>query len=472
MMKHQEFIAAPAGTGRLIRHIMIWLVLSIWILSASTAAYASPYPDVVAASDDVNSNPNRFVYVVPVHDTIDTGVQQFLKRAFREAEEVGAQYIVLDINTFGGYLDTAMDIGVMIQEQSIPTVAFVRGQAFSAGSYIALSADQIVMQPGSVIGAAAIVDGAGNRITDSKTVSGWVKKMRSAAEQAGRHPLYAEGMVDDQIVVEVPELGVTFGRGQLISFSTEEALQAGYAEHSAADIDGVLDYIGATGYSIVEVEVSLAEQVGRVLTNPIVQTLLLIIGIAGVIIELLIPGFGVPGILGIAGFALYFIGNYVFGFAGVEHIALFVAGIILMLFELFVPSFGVLGILGIISLFSGVVLSAHETGQAVLSLGIAVVVAVIIVAIVAKLFKHRGVWNRFILQDRLDKESGFISNTEHPELLGATGVASTVLRPAGTAIIDGKRYDVVTNGEYITAGSSIEVIQVEGLRIVVSERKD
>lgn len=456
-------------TGRIIR-----LLLCIWILAASVLVVTPVHAAMEGSTDAPGSdvNPNRFVYIVPIHGTIDEGTNQFLKRAFLEAEEVGAHYIVLDIDTFGGYLNEAMSIGPIIQGVPVPTVAFVHGNAFSAGSYLALSADQIVMQKGSAIGAAAIVDGRGNRVTDSKMVSGWVTKMRSAAEQAGRNPLYAEGMVDDQVVVEVPELGVTFGRGQLISFSAEEAVKVGYAEHVAADLSGVLEYLGVKGYTVVEMKMSLSEKVGRVLTNPVMQTLLLIAGIAGIIIEMLIPGFGLPGMIGLAGFTLYFTGNYVYGFAGVEHIVLFVAGIILLLIELFVPSFGILGILGMIAVFSGVVLSAHDSGQAILNLGMAFVVAIIIVVIVAKVFKKRGIWNRFILRDRLDKESGYISNTEHPELLGQTGVATSVLRPAGTAMVNGKRYDVVTNGEFIEAGTQVRVTEIDGWRIVVSRSEN
>lgn len=462
-----------------IRRVVLFVLLIAWLLSGTAASFftasaaaggpaanASPSETTILASD---VNPNRFVYIVPVHDTIDSGLMRFLERALREAEEVGAQYVILDINTFGGYMDVAMKMGPIIQEVSIPTVAYVHGNAFSAGSYLALSADQIIMQPGSAIGAAAIVGPDGERVTDSKTVSAWVTKMRDAAQQGGRNPLYAEGMVDDQIVVEVAEIGRTFQRGELISFTAEEALQTGYAEHIASNMNGVLDYLGVSGYSLVEVDLSLAEKVGRFLTNPYIQILLLIIGIAGVVIELLMPGFGLPGILGLAGFVLYFTGNYVTGFAGAEHIALFVGGIILMLIELFVPSFGVLGILGIIALFSGVVLSAEKTGQALLSLGIALLIAIIVIIIVARIFKRRGIWNRFILSEKLDKESGFVSNVEQVDLLGATGVAQTVLRPAGTALIDGRRVDVVTNGEYIAAGTKIKVVHVEGLRVVVSE---
>jgi len=462
-------LRSPMRPG-LRRSFAAYALLAMLIASLFTTVI----PTAVASASEAStpSQSNRFVYVVPLHDTVDAGMRQYVARAFREAEEAGALYVVLDINTLGGLLEEAINIGVLIQDLKIPTVAYIHGNAMSAGSFIALSADQIVMQPGSSIGAAAIIDAAGNRITDSKTISFWVSKMRGAAEKSGRNPLYAEGMVNDQLIVEVSELGKTYGNGELISFHAEEALKAGYAEHIASDLSGVLEYLGASEYSVVTVEISLAEKVGRILTNPYVQTVLLLIGIAGVVIELLMPGFGLPGILGLAGFALYFLGNYVSGFAGVEHIVMFVAGIILMLIELFVPSFGILGILGILSLFSGVVLSADKTGQALLSLGIAILLAIIVIAIVARIFKHRGIWNRFILKEKLDKESGFVSNMERPDLLGAVGKAATVLRPAGTALINGSKVDVVTNGEYIPAGTPIKVIHVEGLRVVVSEWKE
>jgi len=463
--RHDQLrLRMKSGQGR---SVAVYAMLAV-IITSLLAGFI-PTASVSASEASTPSQSNRFVYVVPLHDMVDAGMRQFVARAFREAEEAGAQYVVLDINTLGGLLEEAINIGVLIGDLKIPTVAFIHGNAMSAGSFIALSADQIVIQPGSSIGAAAIIDQDGNRITDSKTLSFWVSKMKGAAEKSGRNPLYAEGMVNDQLVVEVPELGVTYGKGELISFHAEEAIKAGYAEHIAADLDGVLEYLGASEYSVLTVEISLAEQVGRFLTNPYVQTVLLLIGIAGVVIELLIPGFGLPGILGIAGFALYFLGNYAAGFAGVEHIVMFVAGIVLMLFELFVPSFGILGIIGILSLFSGVVLSANKTGQALMSLGIALLLAMVVVAIVVRIFKHRGIWNRFILKDKLDKESGFVSNVERSDLLGAIGKATTVLRPAGIALINGDKVDVVTNGEYIPAGRPIKVIHVEGMRIVVSE---
>lgn len=440
----------------------------VFAIFALIAVSVIPFKESSAAEQ----NPNRFVYVIPIHQTIESGLKSFLERAVGEAEDAAAGHIIFDINTFGGYVDAATEIGEFIRQTDIPTTAFIHGKAISAGSYISLNADRIVMEPGSMIGAAAVVDGSGNRVTDSKTVSAWVRLMRGAAEQSNRNPLYAEGMVDDQIVVEVPEIGKTFERGQLLSFTAEEALKAGYAEQVASKTSEILDGLQMSGYTVVEVDLSIAEHIARFLTDPVIATLLLLIGIAGVVIELFIPGFGLPGIIGILGFASYFFGNFVAGFAGIEHIFLFVAGIILLLIEIFMPTFGIIGIIGIISLFGGVILSAYSTQQAMVSLGIAVLGAVIIIAIVVKIFKKRGVWNRFILSDQQKNETGYISNTDRSALVGTIGSSLTVLRPSGAALLDGQRVDVVTNGEYIEANRTIKVTAVEGTRVVVGEWKE
>jgi membrane-bound serine protease (ClpP class) len=153
----------------------------------------------------------------------------------------------------------------------------------------------------------------------------------------------------------------------------------------------------------------------------------------------------------------------------VEHIFMFIAGVILLAIEIFVPSFGILGIFGISSLAAGVILAAYDTGQASLSLGIAFLAAIIVIVIVTKYFKHRGVWNRFILEDSLKTESGYISSIDKAYLVGKTGKAITSLRPAGTAELEDQRVDVVSRGEFIEAGKEIKVINVEGTRVVVSE---
>lgn len=122
---------------------------------------------VGTASANETESSNKLVYVIPIKQTIESGLEQFLKRAIQDAHESGADHIIFEVNTFGGRVDSAENIGNLIRSSSIPTVVYVEGKAISAGSYIALNADQIVMQNGSSIGSAAVVDISGNQIGKS-----------------------------------------------------------------------------------------------------------------------------------------------------------------------------------------------------------------------------------------------------------------------------------------------------------------
>lgn len=199
------------------------------------------------------------------------------------------------------------------------------------------------------------------------------------------------------------------------------------------------------------------------------MTVLLFLGIAGVIIELIVPGFGVPGIVGIVCFVLYFSGNYIAGFAGAETWVLFTVGLIMMILEMFIPSFGILGILGSIALVAGVVRAAYDTSDAFVSLGIAFGAALVVIAIISIIFKDRGIWNRFILSDSMSADRGYSSATERKELVGLQGISLTPLRPSGTAMFEGERIDVVTDGDFIPIDTPIIVIKAEGTRIVVQQ---
>jgi membrane-bound serine protease (ClpP class) len=267
----------------------------------------------------------------------------------------------------------------------------------------------------------------------------------------------------------MPQLGKTSGKGEIISLTAEEALKVGYADRLATGLDGVLDYLGASGDTVIQFTPTAAEKLAQFLTSQTISTLLLLVGIAGLAIELFVPGFGIPGIFGLAGFGLYFFGHYIAGFAGIEDIVLFFVGVILMIVEIFVPGFGVIGLAGLACLIGSVVMAAFNTEQALLSLGIAMLAAIIVVIIVARIFKHRGVWNRFILLDEQKNELGYTSAPKRGDLVGKQGRALTPLRPAGTVLIDGARVDAVTEGEFIGKDATVVVGKVEGVRVVVRQ---
>jgi membrane-bound serine protease (ClpP class) len=427
--------------------------------------------DAKAAAETQNGA--KLVYYIPAERTIESGLQRFLQRAYKDAEEHQASYIILDVNTLGGRVDAALEIGELIKNSKVPTAAFVRGKAFSAGSFIALNAKHIYMEPGSTIGAAAVVDGTGEELdTNAKTVAAWSSAMRSAAEQNGRNPAIAEGMVNKNRTLAVPQLNKEFRQGELISLTSEEALKVGYAEGIAGSREEVLKTLGLEGAQVEVFNPSTSENLARFLLNPIVTTVLFILGLAGIAIELFVPGFGIPGFIGAASFVLYFFGQYVAGFAGVEDVVLFIIGIILLVIEIFVPGFGIWAIIGIICLMSGVIMAAYDSSDAAVSLGIGFILAMVLAGFVIYAFRKRGIWNKFILKDELKTELGYVSQPVKEYLLGQTGKALTPLRPAGTAVFGGERVDVVTAGEFIQQGQPVTVVLVEGGRVVVSGKEE
>ncbi|WP_336771715.1 NfeD family protein [Paenibacillus sp. MMO-58] len=409
------------------------------------------------------------VYVVPVKQTVESGLKSFLERAYKEAAEAKAERVILVINTFGGEVTSAEEIGELIRKSSIPTTAYVEGKAVSAGTYIALNAQNIVMEPGSTIGAAAVVNGSGDLIDNPKVVSFWVKTMREAAELNGRNPDIAAAMVDPGATLPLPDLKQVKQSGQILTLTADEALKVGYAEYKAESVDDAIKWLGLENRERIELNPSIAEKIATWLVNPIVMTVLFILGIAGIAIELFVPGFGVPGIVGILSFGLYFFGHYIAGFAGMESVVLFIVGIALLLIEVFVPSWGILGILGSASLIAGVLTAASNPMTAFISLVIALVAAAVILYFVVRKYKDRGIWNKFILREKLTTEQGYLSAETKEDLLGQEGIAITPLRPAGTIQIGENRIDVVTSGEFIASGKTVKVIKTEGTWVVVRE---
>lgn len=207
------------------------------------------------------------------------------------------------------------------------------------------------------------------------------------------------------------------------------------------------------------------------LTHPVTATVLLLIGIVGITLELLFFSTGLLALGGILGFGLYFLGYYLTGFVGFGDLAVFGIGIVLLILELIIPSFGILSVLGAICLFGGVMMASSDPKEAAFSLGIAFLIAIPVIVAAIKYFKHRGVWNRFILRDQLTSKEGYISSPSKQYLLGLKGESITPLRPAGTAIFEEERVDVVTDGSFIGVHKPVEVILVEGTRVVVREVK-
>ncbi|ASN05189.1 NfeD family protein [Virgibacillus necropolis] len=411
-----------------------------------------------------SSGEGESVYIIPIEDTVEQGLKSFLSRATETAETEGADYIIFEVDTPGGRVDSAGQIAEIIQNLETPTVAFIVNKALSAGSYIALNTDTIYMKPHATMGASGVINQDGTA-ANKKAQSAWLAAMKSAAESQGRDPKYAAAMADPEI--DLPELGAP--KGEYLTLGPKSAVEVGYAAGIVEDRVELLNELGLQQATVVEMEPTFTEKLARFFTNPIVIPILLSIASLGLIVEIFSPGFGIPGILGILSLVLFFYGHVVAGLAGMEAIVLLVLGIILVLAEFFVPG-GIVGVLGIGCVVASLFISGQDIGHMTMSIGIAFLISIIASVILFKrIGMEKGVFRHIILKDKTSTELGYVSTVNRLELIGLEGKALTPLRPSGSASFDNERLDVVSEGRFIQEDQSIKIVKVEGSRIVVRE---
>ncbi|WP_081092278.1 MULTISPECIES: nodulation protein NfeD [Peribacillus] len=409
----------------------------------------------------------KLVYHVPIEETVEKGLSAFLERALNTAEAADADLVIFEVNTPGGAVDAAGEIAKLLSDSPVKTVAYVNNRALSAGAYIALSADEIYMVPSATMGSAAVIDSAGNAAS-KKAQSYWLAAMKTAAEQNGRDPKFAQAMADEDI--NLPEYGA--GKGKLLTFTAEQARKAGYSEGIVSGKAELYSKLGVEDAEIRTIEESFPEKLARFLTNPIVVPILLTIAGIGIVIELFSPGFGIPGVIGVSSLVLFFYGHLVAGITGYESLAMFIIGVILVLAEFFIPG-GIIGLLGFTAIVGSLFLASDDPVHMTISLLIAVTVSILAFILLVKVFgKQMKFFRKMILTDATKTEQGYVSNPNRVDLLGVKGKALTDLRPSGTALINDERVDVVTEGSFISRGSSLTIVKVEGSRVVVREIPD
>ena len=410
------------------------------------------------------------VYRIPVTGTIEQGLAPFIVRSLREAARAGAPFAILDLDTPGGRVDAAERIADAVRDAELPVYAFVDRRAFSAGALIALACDSIFMRPGAVIGAATPVSGQTGEKLPEKYVSAMRGEFRALAEERGIDPRIAEGMVDEQI--EIPGIKP---RGQLLTLSTSEAVRHGVAVAEVADFDALLAALGRPGTAVVSMRTNWAEAVVRFLSNPVIASLLMTLGVLGLVLELKTPHFGLAGLAGFICLALFFGSHWIVGLAGWEELILIGLGLIAIGIEIFVvPGFGFAGVLGGGAVAGGLFLSmigrfptGADLGQAAAGVGVGLlVVAAVVVAFLRHLPASKRLAGILHLGSAQSAE-GFVSAPVRKDLVGKAGVTVSELRPVGVAEIAGERVDVTTEGQFLASGTAITVVRAEDLRVVV-----
>ncbi|AGB40902.1 membrane-bound serine protease (ClpP class) [Halobacteroides halobius DSM 5150] len=428
----------------------IKLVISFLILLVAFSYLAVP----------IQAKSSQLVYKIPIHGTIDSGMVHLVKKGIKQAQAARADLIVLDINTYGGLVDSAIKIKDSIFASSLPIVTYVSGRAWSAGALIALAGNELAMTPGSSIGAAE------TRPQEEKYISALRKEFKATAQRRDKNGKLAAAMVDKEI--SIPEVSK---KGNLLTLTVQEAISHKIADLKVVSFKELLAKMKLSRAQVFKVKLTLTEKFAEITTNPASSIILLTVGFIALAFEALAPGWGVGGAIGLLSLGLFFSGYIINGVASWGLIILFMVGIILMLLEvLVIPGFGVAGISGLVAIFSSLYFVFPTSNIALKVIATTLVLSIVGIWLIIKKFGTTALWSKVSLAENQTKKAGYVtSKLKTEKLLGAQGKVINVLRPSGIVNIKGQRLNVVSEGNYIKEGKLVEVIEVTGNRIVVRE---
>lgn len=466
--------------------------------------------------DNVNT-----VYIIPVHGEIDKALMVFIRRGIDEAKKNNAKYIILDIDTFGGRVDSALQITTIVGSAApIETIAFVttgpdsKGVSWSAGALISFACNKIYMASGTSIGAAApvIQTQEGMQPASEKIVSAVRAQMAALAEKNGYSKSVVKAMVDEDIELieiyidgklividaeeykdyersarkksQVIEKGKIVSKsGKLLTMTALEMEKYGLSSGTVTNQEQLYNILKAD--KKITIEKTTSDELVALITGSILVSMLIMIGMIMLYVEITSPGFGIPGTVAIICFAVVFSSNALLGKVGSLELLLFIAGIILLIIEIFIiPGFGITGITGIILIALSLVFSLQDFVlpefdwqwdifiRNITTIGVSLVLSFIGIIIIANIIPRSGLFRRLALNTTQTAESGYVVETqvEKNHLIGLEGVAVTILRPAGKAEINNEIYEVESDGEYIKKGTNIKIIEVSGNRIIVRKK--
>lgn len=464
--------------------------MSLWrvLLSAAVIAWGG-----ASSRGAVETNASaKVVYIIPVRDDITPAMVYLVRRGVKEAMAANADLLLLDMDTNGGRLDSTEEIIKILTQFKGQTATYVNSKAFSAGAFISVATQKIYMVPQSVIGAAAPImmgpTGGTSEMPDTmeaKMNSAVRALVRTRAEKNGYNVQVVEAMIDKTREVKI-DGEVINEKGQILTLTNVQAekeygdppkplLSSGTFE----TIEQVIGLLGYAGAKVTRVEPLGAEKLATWLTR--IGPLLMLIGIVGVYIEMKTPGFGLPGIIGITAFGLYFLSSYIAGLAGLEWLAIFIIGLALVVLELLVfPGTIIVGLAGgmlmlmalvmaLVDLYPGMprVPSLPQLQVPLLTVFGILSAGTIVAALLSRYLLKTSMFGRLVSQGASGQKTVVQIEEEHTTRLGQEGVTVSALRPGGKADFGGELLDVLSQGELLPKGSRVRIVGFSGREAIV-----
>jgi membrane-bound serine protease (ClpP class) len=467
--------------------------------------------------------------VIVCKGMIDDGLYKSIRRRTQIALEEGVEYLIYEIQTYGGLVQPADDISkylILEVAKEAHTVAYITTEAISAGAMISVSCQDIIMLENTTIGDCAPMQ-LGTKLegVEREKAESFIRAVFMRAAEANGYPAaLLKAMVSMQVEVyrvknlqtgeyeffetdklpkdpnkyNLDDKELIVKNDELLTLTASQSFEYGIARAQVETIGGVFEFLaerdGVTfaGEPMV-LKTNWSEEMVRWLNSPAVMAVLVMLAMLGVYIEFNTPGVGLPGLVAAICFAIIIGSKYLVGMANWVEVALFFIGVLLLMVEIFVlPGFGIAGFLGIICILVGLFgmliknppdkLPWPETpldwqifidGVWAMTLGFAgfVILAWLLTKYLPKLQFLSGL----ILIPTTAKQGGEfeVSMTVSPESktvsvnVGDLGEVISILRPTGKAKFGDAVVDVVAVAEFLDKGTRIEIIEIHGNRVVV-----
>lgn len=465
------------------------------------------------------ANPPGPVFLIPVTGEVGPAMAAFIERSVKQADKEKAGLIIFEIDTFGGRVDSALEIvETLLTVDKTRSVSYVKTKAISAGALISLASGRLYMRTGTTIGDCAPITYSKEGVQEmgEKFQSPLRAKFRALAKRNRFPENLAEAMVSkekeiiqarvdgqvhyfektafDELALQDKDryqfVKTVVKKGELLTMDDREAVDLSFSRASVADLSGLLDILGVPADAVADGTPRLRRMEktwSEVLAGYLIafSPVLIMIGLAAVYLELKSPGFGVPGAIGVICLLLAFSSQYITGMADYTELLIILAGFICLGFEIFIlPGFGIAGITGFVLIFIGMVLSLQNftlpdpdlpwemdifVGNIIQVLGICMFSVLLSFLTFRFVLPKIPVPGGGAFLDTTLKESHADSSETVHVRPGDPGMALSELRPSGKAEFHGLRLDVITEGEFIPKGRPVKIIRLTKNKIVVEQ---
>lgn len=403
--------------------------------------------------------PAQEVLQIKVEGSINPVTAGFIKRSIEEAHEREAECLLIHLNTPGGLVKSTRVIVSDILEAPVPVVVYVSpggAHAGSAGVFITLAAHVAAMAPGTNIGAAHPVSmqGGTDSVMNTKTTNDAAAFIRAIAEKRNRNLEWAENAVRNSISVSERE-ALQQRVIDTIAPRTADLLQM--IDGRTVEVSSGLVTLRTKGAKIETREMSWAERLLNIISDPNIAYILMMLGFYGLLFELYNPGAILPGVIGGIAIVLAFYAMHTLpiNYAG---LALIIFGIILFLLEIKITSGGMLAIGGVVALLLGsLMLIRPQSPFDAVRLSLSVVIPAVIVTAAFFLF----IVGMGLKAQKVRSVSGLEG------MVGDVGESLGALNPTGTVLVHGEIWQARSVGRPIEKGEKVRVVAMEGLSVAV-----